>query len=240
MSYPDSIYAKLVINPNYIEDNDRLKIALQKVYKTAYHHYNNGAYKKSMSLIDSALSSEMENEFVDYLLLLRALCFGKTDGIYKYQFELNNFIEDQPTSELIKYAKELITVSEAFQINLFSASKAKYITNTNREHYFLYLYPSDIDLKTSVSSLIDDYLRIQNSNLITGNLVFDKTYSIVMVTPFSNLEAAQKFRSEIEVNLLDSAEKEKWINLIMTKENFDIFYKTKDLDSYLTFFDKYY
>jgi tetratricopeptide (TPR) repeat protein len=240
LSYPDSIYAKLVINPNYIEDNDRLTIALQKVYKTAYHHYNNGAYKQSMSLIDSALSSPRRNAFIDYLLLLRALCFGKTDGIYKYQFELNNFIEDQPTSELIEYAKELITVSEAFQINLFSASKAKYITNTDREHYFLYLYPSDIDLKTSVSSLIDDYLSIQNSNLITGNMVFDKTYSIAMVTPFSNLEAAQKFRSEIEVNLLTSAEKEKWINLIMTKENFDIFYKTKDLDSYLTFFDKYY
>ena len=233
------------INPDFgqlesIEDNDRLTIALQKVYKTAYHHYNNGAYKQSMSLIDSALSPEMENAFVDYLLLLRAICFGKTDGIYKYQFELNNFIEDQPTSELIEYAKELITVSEAFQINLFSASKAKYITNTDREHYFLYLYPSDIDLETSVSSLLDDYLSVQNSKLITGNMVFDKTYSIAMVTPFSNLETAQKFRSEIEANLLTSAEKEKWINLIMTKENFDIFYKTKDLDSYLTFFDKYY
>ena len=68
-------------------DIEELKIALQKVYKTAYHHYNNGAYKQSMSLIDSALSSEMENAFVDYLLLLRAICFGKTNGIYKYQFE---------------------------------------------------------------------------------------------------------------------------------------------------------
>jgi hypothetical protein len=87
---------------------------------------------------------------------------------------------------------------------------------------------------------LDDYLTLQNSKLITGNMVFDKTYSIAMVTPFINLEAAQKFRSEIEANLITSAEKEKWINLIMTKENFDIFYKTKDLDSYLTFFDKYY
>ncbi|MAJ51850.1 MAG: hypothetical protein CMB82_09585 [Flammeovirgaceae bacterium] len=240
LSYPDSIYAKLVINPNYVEDNDRLTIALQKVYKTAYNDYNNGAYKKSMSLIDSALSSEIENEFVDYLLLLRAICFGKIDGIYKYQFELNNFIENHPNTELIEYAKELITISEAFQINLFSASKAKYVTNTDREHYFLYLYPSDIDLETPVSSLLDDYLKGQNSKLITGNMVFDKTYSIAMVTPFSNLEAAQKFRSEIQANLITSNGKENWINLIITKENFDIFYKTKDLTSYLTFFEKYY
>ena len=240
LSYPDSIYAKLVINPNYIEDNDRLTIALQKVYKTAYKDYNEGAYQKSILLIDSALSYKMENEFVDYLLLLRAICFGKTDGIYKYQFELNNFIENQPNSELIKYAKELITISDAFQINLFSASKAKYITNTDREHYFLYLYPTDIDLKTSVSSLLDDYLSSQNLKLITGNMIFDNTYSIAMVTPFNNLEEAQKFRSEIESKLTADIEKENWINLIITKENFDIFYRTKDLASYLTFFDKYY
>ena len=61
-----------------------------------------------------------------------------------------------------------------------------------------------------------------------------------MVTPFSNLEAAQKFRSEIQANLITSNGKENWINLIITKENFDIFYKTKDLTSYLTFFEKYY
>ena len=240
LSYPDSIYAKLIINPNYIEDNDQLTRALQKVYKTAYNDYNKGAYEKSILLIDSALSSEMDNEFIDYLLLLRAICFGKTDGIYKYQFELNNFIKDQPNSELIKYANELITISDAFQINLFSASKAKYITNTDREHYFLYLYPTDIDLKTSVSSILDDYLSGQNLKLMTGNMIFDETYSIAMVTPFSNLEEAQKFRSEIERKLITDIEKENWINLIITKENFDIFYRTKDLDSYLTFFDKYY
>ena len=240
LSYPDSIYAKLVINPNYIEDNDRLTIALQKVYKTAYNDYNKGAYQKSILLIDSALSYKMDNEFVDYLLLLRAICFGKTDGIYKYQFELNNFIEDQPNSELIKYAKELITISDAFQINLFSASKAKYSTDTDREHYFLYLYPTDIDLKTSVSSLLDDYLSGQNLKLMTGNMIFDDTYSIAMVTPFDNLEEAQKFRSEIESKLIADIEKENWINLIITRENFDIFYRTKDLASYLTFFDKYY
>ena len=240
LTYPDSIYAKLVINPNYIEDNDRLTIALQKVYKTAYKHYNNGAYTQSMSLIDSALAPEIENEFIDYLLLLKAICFGKTEGIYKYQFELNNFIKDQPNSELIEYAKELITISEVFQINLFSASKAKYITNIDREHYFLYLYPSEIDLETSISSLLDDYLTLENPKLIAGNMVFNETYSIAMVTPFSNLAAAQKFRSEIEGSLLTSTKKEKWIDLIMTKENFDIFYKTKDLASYLTFFDKYY
>ena len=76
--------------------------------------------------------------------------------------------------------------------------------------------------------------------LITGNMIFDNTYSIAMVTQFNNLEEAQKFRSEIESKLTADIEKENWINLIITKENFDIFYRTKDLDSYLTFFDKYY
>ena len=88
--------------------------------------------------------------------------------------------------------------------------------------------------------MLDDYLRDQNLKLMTGNMIFDNTYSIAMVTPFNNLEEAQKFRSEIESKLIADIEKENWINLIITKENFDIFYRTKDLASYLTFFDKYY
>ncbi|NQW26972.1 MAG: hypothetical protein HQ474_03600 [Flammeovirgaceae bacterium] len=240
LEYPDSIYSKLVFNPNYLEDNDKLKIALQKIYTRAYDLYGQQEFLATMNLLDSTLASSPENEFIDYLLLLRAICFGKLDSEYKYQFELNNFVKNRPTSPLVDYAKTLIATAEEFQINLFSASKAKYIPDSKGEHYLMYLYPSG--MTQSISLFVDSYLDSLNNNLKSGNMLFDEKYSLILITPFNSKLDAQLFKTQfknIELTQKDLAQ-ENLVTLIITKANFDIFYKTKDLETYLSFFEQYY
>jgi outer membrane protein assembly factor BamD (BamD/ComL family) len=240
--FPETIYAKLVINPNYIEENEKLRLELQRIYSRAYNYYRDHQFDDSLVLLDSALQSNPQNEFADYLLLLRAMCLGEIDGVYKYQYELNNFIKTHPESELATYAQKLVLISEQYQINLFSASKAKYIRNFEERHYYLILYKSEDKLTQLIPDLISEYIGEGTNNLSTGNLIFDEDYAMVLINEFAGKREAKIFYGEISdsLEIPEEINSSELISLVITKENFEIFYETKDLDSYLTFFDKHY
>ncbi len=240
--FPESIYAKLIFNPNYIEESKALLEAYKKVYKEAYLLYDNGDYQKSLNQIDSALINNPQNQFTDNLMLLKAMNLGKIDGIYKYQYELNNFIRNNPDSELLDYAKVLVKASEDFQINLYSSSRAKFIKNFDDRHYFILLYSPKPELSKSLPEIVQTFIEENSLDLNTGNLVFDEGHAMVLVNEFDGKATANDFIKLFDsgVDLLSEFKGEKFYPLIITRENFEIFYETKDLDSYLTFYQKNY
>ena len=73
-------------------------------------------------------------------------------------------------------------------------------------------------------------------------MLFDEKYSLILITPFNSKLDAQLFKTQfknIELTQKDLAQ-ENLVTLIITKANFYIFYKTKDLETYLSFFEQYY
>ena len=76
----------------------------------------------------------------------------------------------------------------------------------------------------------------------TGNIVFDEDYAMVLVNEFTDDESASSFIARFisENDLTKKYPGEILYPLVITKENFEIFYETKDLDSYLTFYGKHY
>ena len=242
MQHDTSIYAKLAINPNYINERDQENEDYKKIYVKAYHLYETRQAKLSQQLVDSALSSKPSNEYVDNLALLQAMNLGQLEGIYKYQFELNNFIRDYKESDLVPYAEALLKRSQEFQINLYSSSKAKYIRNFDTNHYFILVYPFKEELTDPVSDELQQYIKKIGYQLSTGNIVLDETHALVLVNEFANKTEAQSFlnRFKKEEQISSKFAPERFYPMVITNENFQIFYETKDLDSYFTFFDKNY
>ncbi len=241
--FPESDYAKLVFNPNYVEESKALLEAYKKAYKTAYNLYENAEHKKSIALIDSVLAGNERNEFTDNLALLKAMNYGETDGVYKYQFELNNFIKQYPDSDLLDYANVLVKASEDFQINLYSSSRGKYIRNFDDIHYFLFIYElSNKSIRDTIPDLIELFIKENDLDYSSGNLVLDKVNALVLVNQFKSKQEAEVFIASFndDFDPGDEIKLEGTYPLIITKDNFDILYETKDLENYLSFYKKYY
>lgn len=239
--FPESIYAKLIFNPRYREENLAKNQAVQRAYASAYDLFYEGDHKTSISIIDSTLQVYEESDYHDNLILLRILNIGRTENIYQYQFELNKFIVDHPDSDIGDYAQELAKAAEDHQINLFSSSKGKYIKSFDQSHYFIFVY-SNPELSETLPDEIQQVITDQNMNLTSANLVLDEKYSMVLVNELpgkSSGLAFLKIFSE-KSNLKGKYKDEIFYELIITKDNFNILYESKDLKSYLNFFDKNY
>lgn len=240
--YPETIYARLIDNPNYREESQAATEQLKRVYAKAYRLYEAGEFTETSYLLDSALNKLPENTYSDNLMLLNVLAIGQLEGQYKYQYELNNFIKNYPNSELLPYAKTLVQSSEDYQINLFNSAKARFVSYFNQKHYLVVVYPNKDALSQAIPQEIDDFLKKKNFALRTGNLILNESYAMVLINEFPGRGSAVKFlevfESEMKIDELHKGEK--IYSFVITEDNFDIFYQTKDLNAYLNFFDKNY
>ena len=238
---PESIYGKLIINPNYREDSRIESERLQKMYAKAYQMYQNGQFQEAMSLANEGLTLYPDNDFVDNMELLKILIEGKSGSIYKYESQLNKFLVTYSESELIPYVETLVSASENYQINLVNSSRAKYSINFSQPHLFVFMFGSDEELASELPTYFSELLN-GNSDLEIGLLVFDKEHSMVLISEFENKESAVAFNNK--VNSENPSEKinksGKFYNFVISQENFDSFYQTKELDTYLNFFRKNY
>jgi len=240
--YPDTIFAKLVDNPNYREESFAATEQLRKLYKRLYYSYKGGNYEGIVASADSALRIHPENEFSDNVALLRTLAIGQTEEERAYQYELNEFINNYTESDVLDYAKSLATASENFQQRRYNSGKTKYVAYFDQKHFFVIVYNIKDNLTTEVPETVDQYLSEKELGLNTGNLVLSEDKSMIFVDSFKNKRQAYKFMLEFteEADINSKFKGEKFDIFVITEDNFDLFYKTKDISSYLNFFEKHY
>lgn len=241
--FPESLYAKLVENPNYREESFAISEQLKALYKDLYSKYKDRKYGEVLYATDSALSIHFDNEFSDNIALLRVLTIGQTEEDHKYQFELGEFLKEYPDSELHEYAKSLLTTSETFQQERYNSAKARFIKDFNQQHLFIIVYDLKANISESLSDKVDTYLEEQKlKSLRTGNLILDEEKSMLLLNIFPGKKSATQFLDSFlsDVSIKEDFKGQKLDIFIITQDNFDIFYTTKDVDAYLNFYERNY
>ncbi|MCV9388672.1 type IX secretion system periplasmic lipoprotein PorW/SprE [Reichenbachiella ulvae] len=239
---PESIYAKLIINPNYKAESQIASEKLQLIYKDAYSQYRLGNYEEALTLINDGLAKYPDNDFVDNMNLLKIIVHGKSESVYQYEYELNNFLKEYSESELVPYVDSLVHASEQFQINLVNSSRAKFVKNFDQTHFFVFVYETDQELSEKLPVYFKDLIEKNQMEVSVGNLILDEKYSLILLSEFANKSDAVEFNEIVdEQKPSEKINKSgKFYNFVITKENFNIFYQTKELDTYLTFYSKNY
>ena len=101
--YPNSTFAKILINPDFLKESSLVTEKQKELYKTAYAHFVEGEYRFTTKILQEA-SGLGKTEFTPTLELLRILIVGQTEDINQYQYQLDQFIKDNPESEIGAYA----------------------------------------------------------------------------------------------------------------------------------------
>lgn len=241
--YPETDFAKIIINPTYLQEA-RLAMEKQKVlYKEAYEHYLNGRYKASARLVTDALALD-NTPFNQQLELLRILITGKTETIAQYQYQLEQFIKTYPASETTTYAQNLLTASRNFELYKEKEKATKYLRSFEEPHYFIVVYPTAERMENTVVQSLNSFNNsyFKELNLKISNLILNETSTLTMVSDLPRLSSALEYFKTFseKLNTLTGLKSYKFNSFVITKDNFNIFYRTKDLDEYLRFFEKNY
>lgn len=243
--HPNSTYTRLIVNPNYALESSVELGELRQLYAKAYEQFDNGNFGSARILISEALASYDENEFYASFRLLDILITGKSEDLALYKNRLRAFIENYPDSDVTTFAKTLLEKAENFEQGIERAMQARFIMFTQDEHYFVILVnTNDEGILTKLTVKVDSVNReiFQDQNLKTGILDFEEGWRMIVVSELNSKSTAVDFYDKIlpQINLPAELRTVKFHNFIITKDNFDILYNSKDLDAYLKFFNESY
>ncbi|MDW7690779.1 tetratricopeptide repeat protein [Flammeovirgaceae bacterium SG7u.111] len=108
--YPKSFYARIIVNPNYVEESNVINEKVANMYKHSYELYKADEFEQADSLLSLAVTQYPENNLLDKIALLKVMILGKTtDNITEYYIKLDKFMKTYTESELVAYAKTLMS-----------------------------------------------------------------------------------------------------------------------------------
>ena len=234
--FKNSLYANLILNPQFIEESKRDNEKLEIEYQRAYQLFKDGDYESAKHFINTALLGFPDADFISNFVLLNTLIIGKTASLPEYQLALNDFILKYPKGPLKEYASKLLGASNDYQNSLVQLKEAEFaIPKPDEDHFFILI--SDSTNVTQVSETINRIInsKFAKQKLTVGKLSIDKTKSFVIVKVFDNKNDALLFYDTIK-----SEQSIENITFVISNSNFEELYQTKEIDAYLLFFGSNY
>ncbi len=242
-NYPNTIYAKLIANPNYTEESTASNELLKKIYEKAYKQYTLENYDSALILLDGGIKNYDETVFTSRLKLLKILITGRTEDINLYQYQLSAFIEKNPDSEVTPYANELLDASRSFLERKRKRLGTEFVKYLQQSHYFVLIYEVNAKLTDLISGTLEEFNRKNNNaDLKTSNLILNDQFAMTLISDFVDKpEALKYYKQFLRSDPIEEGKRNsKFYKFAITKDNFNIFYQSRDIDAYIKFFEKNY
>lgn len=241
--FPDSSYAKILVNPHYLQESGLVAEQQKLIYKQAYAHIEAQDYGNAAVLIQEALALG-QTDFIPNLKLLAVLIVGKTENISQYQLKLEEFIKEHEGTDLAKYAKRLLDTSRSFTLQREKEKGIQYIASFNEPHFFVLISEKKDAAESTAAKALEQFntTQFKDSKLKVSNLILNEAYTLTLVSDLAGLAAAREYYKLFSEkrDALGGLKNYKFSYFVITKDNFDIFYRTKGIDEYTRFFEKNY
>jgi hypothetical protein len=241
--HPNSTFAKTLDNPNYMQESNMATEKQKELYKEAYESYVEHDYTKATQLIKEAHAIGV-SIFTPTLQLLEILIVGKTEDISKYQYQLGEFMKVNTGTDLGAYAQKLLDASRQVQDAKTLRVGVQYIRSLNEPHYFVMVYSNAEKLGNMPTLTLEKFNmdNFRDLKLKTSNMLFNPENTMTLVDELPRVSSAIEYVKTFNEKLatLTELRNHKFHSFVITKDNFDILYRTKGLDEYLQFFEKNY
>lgn len=244
--YPDSLIAKLLINPNYLVEKEQRNQALQRRYEEIYRTYDQGDYVKADQMIRQALDDFEDVDFLQNVELLAAIIKGRTEGLFSYEKALKDFSAKYPEGELHAYAQELLNKVNPAKSDLVVADDFEYSEDFNQLHLVALSFDLSLTDPEQLKLFIEAFNaeNFERQRLSVGFLNFDeKTQSgIMFVNSFKTKSASVTYNLALTKALrsMDRQPDPNFHNFAISRDNFTLLFQSKRLEEYLGFNKKFY
>lgn len=256
---PESLYAKVLKNPDYYKKLQAGHREAESLYSRTWKAFERGQYYRVINYADRAMKKYPEDSLVlPKFMYLRALSLGKVelpDTLYQ---ALQQFVKTYPKHPLAEKAKAIIKtlqleygigISEKERQAMLAAQKRKkntgnYVFKTDAPQQVLLLVNRRMvngrALKTRLSDFNQKYFR--NLPLQINALIFNDKYTLLLVKTFVNVPAAMRYYRRLirDPYVFSGIRSQNYKVFVISKENYPLFYKNKDIKIYGQFFDEYY
>ena len=255
--YPETDYARLLINPNYYKELTSKQSEASKLYEETYRAFsnqqyymviNNAAVARANYKSDTALMPRFE--------YLRGLALGKIEVVDSLAAVMYQIIRDYPKSPVNPLAQNVINFlsnqknSQGQPIvtdstTLLSPVMKLYKYDPNAVHFYALVVNGDqVDVNALRIKITDFNTKFYDlDNLQVNSIIFNNNQQILTVNNFESAEKAINYLINIRESKYIFTKLEtsgNYSDFVISAENYPVLYRNKDISQYIRFFEKNY
>jgi outer membrane protein assembly factor BamD (BamD/ComL family) len=246
--FPESMYAKVLTNPNYFIELEKEEASVRQYYEQTYELYQGGHFDEVITRTENALKTYPEHALIPQFTYLGLLAESKTMDQKLFRERLLTLIAGYPNTEIAADAQNLIRYMDQAHPELKNAEEVKlsqqlYQPTPDLPHHFIYV----VDKKTNTNQLVFNIINYNLDHFDTLNLIVE----IININTTQNLISVKKFKDKQQVmtylNAIRTAEEIikdlpelKMLPMAISVFNLNGLQEDKSVDRYLIFYNENY
>jgi tetratricopeptide (TPR) repeat protein len=248
--FPNSIYANILTNPNYVKEIEALENKVKGLYEQLYLLYNQGQYSSVIQGTESAESSYKNNTLIPKFVYLKSLARGKQFGIDTLRSDLNKLIATYPKTEEANEASDIIAHMdiqhpEVKEKEEQAIAQEIYYRNDGEKHYFVIVVSPTL---ANANQLMFNLVNFNLDNYTNSNF----SVKLESLTEKTQMAVVREFNTSIEaLNYYDATLSNSTIykdvnmsgvsgTFVINESNFNALLKDGSESRYILFFKSTY
>jgi tetratricopeptide (TPR) repeat protein len=255
--YPETDFAKLLVNPNYYKEAQSKRKEVNNLYNDTYTAFTNQQYYMVINNADVALAKYPgDTALIPRFEYLKALSIGKIEVVDSLVAGMKRVMTKYPKSPVTPLAQKVLDYlknqrnSKGEPIITDSTTLPKpvsklYTFNPGSIHFFIIIADNNrVDINALKVRISDFNSKIHSLEpLRVNSLLLEGPQEMITVNNFENDEKAMDYFLSIKDNPYIFTKLENMGNysvFVISADNYPIFYRSKDIPQYLKFFETYY
>lgn len=255
--YPDSEYANILKNPNYLKEMQAAKGRAAEFYGETFAAYQNQDYDK---VIQNAKQAHIRFEKSDQLPrfdLLKAMAIGKTQKLDDFELALKELVAKYPQGAERKEAENILAYIAGIRggadekmpdekiANLPVIEESFYRLNKDTIHYYVVVVGkpgfNNNALKAKFSDFNGQYFSLEKFTI--KSMMLNPLSHLIYIEKFDNAAKANAYFDSVkqqQTSIFEGLTTDEYRHFIISAGNFNIYYKDKNVDKYLEFYNTNY
>lgn len=254
--YPDSDYAKILIDPDYKAELEAASNRVKTLYEETYQAFKSELYRTVIIYSNDAISNYTGHDLIPQFSYLRALALGKTVNPDTMRVELAQLVKAYPTSPVVPYANMIIGDKPKTTGNLVQGGDQEkdkrdvpvnlsiYSLDKAASHFYVLVVDGNAVNVYGVKVRINDFNSRNYSlkNLQVNSVVMEENKQMITVSSFSNSDDAMAYYNHIisDSYIFSGMQEGTFDQFVISSSNYPVFFKDKKIPTYLYFFDQNY
>ena len=247
-SYPDSEYALILSDPDYMNRHRELSTRATKSYEAAYLAFTEEKYAEAKAICEEALRLYQGEELIPRFMLLNAMATGALEGELAYKASLDSLVAKFPATpegkraaeitEFLRKEKPEIRIAEDTRI-----AEEIYVHDTVQPHYVIIIASNQ---RANMNQMVFDIINFNldnhaDRNYRTEGTAVDAGYLLITTGPFENAgEATTWLKNFNYTSVIREAATADLKLFVISRDNLQKFREDKNIDRYAIFHSREY
>ncbi len=234
--YPNSRYAKILSDPNYILQIRAKEQKAISFYQNTLKKYNENKYSEVITDANSGTQSYPDSDTYPNFLFLKAKAYGSLGNLDSLYVIMKQIVEGYQSYEIAELAAEIITIVESgkFDTDIYTA-------DSTVKHFYVLMVDKKNDMAGINFKLKKHAANHSDSTYTTEIKTLNPQYKLIIVKSFIDQKDVMAFYNSVITNfILKDIPANEYEHFAMSKANLDVFMEDKITEKYLKFFNENY